>query len=287
MRGSSTLRKRTQLKIGRLPDLTKSKEVSVSDDTVSWKGECKVQRTKNGFTLIELLVVIAIIAILAAILFPVFSSARASAKRASCQSNLKQIVTAALMYADDHAGWTPAPIYGATIWGDKQGWTERISPYVKSHYGRGPQPGDKTAARTVFSCPEQKHFYSYGITWWMGGLQLGGDAMTESWTKGFQPATVKRPSKMVFFYELRKSHADDKNTDWVLNFDSGISNDNQPDGPQYYRFGGKADTQNSNTCWLTWPGPHADGHNLAYADGHVKWSKEWDSSRMTFRGDVD
>ncbi|NLC56520.1 MAG: prepilin-type N-terminal cleavage/methylation domain-containing protein [Armatimonadetes bacterium] len=54
---------------------------------------------KRGFTLIELLVVIAIIAILAAILFPVFARARENARKANCQSNLKQITHAALMYA--------------------------------------------------------------------------------------------------------------------------------------------------------------------------------------------
>ncbi|HPT99040.1 MAG TPA: prepilin-type N-terminal cleavage/methylation domain-containing protein, partial [Armatimonadota bacterium] len=57
--------------------------------------------SRRGFTLIELLVVIAIIAILAAILFPVFARARENARKASCQSNLKQIATAASMYIQD------------------------------------------------------------------------------------------------------------------------------------------------------------------------------------------
>lgn len=63
--------------------------------------------TRTGFTLIELLVVIAIIAILAAILFPVFARARKKARDANCQSNLKQIALAIRMYADDHDGWGP------------------------------------------------------------------------------------------------------------------------------------------------------------------------------------
>src|SRR5438874_836054 len=57
---------------------------------------------RNGFTLIELLVVIAIIAILAAILFPVFAQAREKARQASCTSNLKQLGSAMLMYAQDY-----------------------------------------------------------------------------------------------------------------------------------------------------------------------------------------
>ncbi|MFO8082009.1 MAG: prepilin-type N-terminal cleavage/methylation domain-containing protein, partial [Armatimonadota bacterium] len=58
--------------------------------------------TRRGFTLIELLVVIAIIAILAAILFPVFARAREKARQTSCLSNLKQVGLAAMMYAQDY-----------------------------------------------------------------------------------------------------------------------------------------------------------------------------------------
>jgi len=61
-----------------------------------------MKRSRNGFTLIELLVVIAIIAILAAILFPVFARAREKARQTSCLSNLKQLSLAILMYAEDY-----------------------------------------------------------------------------------------------------------------------------------------------------------------------------------------
>ena len=64
-------------------------------------------RIQAGFTLIELLVVIAIIAILAGIIFPVFARARQKGHQASCQSNLKQLAMAILMYADDHSGYGP------------------------------------------------------------------------------------------------------------------------------------------------------------------------------------
>jgi len=72
---------------------------------------------RRGFTLIELLVVIAIIAILAAILFPVFAQAREKARQTSCLSNLKQSGTATLMYVQDflHSVLLPAVLFGCSV----------------------------------------------------------------------------------------------------------------------------------------------------------------------------
>lgn len=77
---------------------------------------------RGGFTLIELLVVVAIISILAAILFPVFGRARENARRASCQSNLKQIGLAFLQYAQDSDERLPLATAGPTGAGDGGGW---------------------------------------------------------------------------------------------------------------------------------------------------------------------
>jgi prepilin-type N-terminal cleavage/methylation domain-containing protein/prepilin-type processing-associated H-X9-DG protein len=94
-------------------------------------------KRRNAFTLIELLVVIAIIAILAAILFPVFARAREQARKASCASNLKQIGIAVMMYVQDYdetypiAYMTPAPI---------NTWYSVLDPYAKS--------------KQVFICPD-------------------------------------------------------------------------------------------------------------------------------------
>lgn len=97
------------------------------------------QQKFRGFTLIELLVVIAIIAILAAILFPVFARARENARRASCTSNLKQMGLGALMYAQDNDETLPpmAWLAGSYIWpsgssNPRNTWFLRIYPYVKS-----------------------------------------------------------------------------------------------------------------------------------------------------------
>ena len=85
---------------------------------------------KRGFTLIELLVVIAIIAILAAILFPAFARARENARRASCQSNLKQIGLGIMQYTQDYDERLPAGrTHDGTAW---IGWHSVVQPYIKS-----------------------------------------------------------------------------------------------------------------------------------------------------------
>lgn len=96
----------------------------------------RMERSTSGFTLIELLVVIAIIAILAAILFPVFARARENARRASCQSNLKQIGLGLLQYAQDYDETSPATNFGPDNWRSNPQtsykWMDAIYPYVKS-----------------------------------------------------------------------------------------------------------------------------------------------------------
>ena len=94
-------------------------------------------KPRRGFTLIELLVVIAIIAILAAILFPVFQKVRENARRTSCASNEKQIGLAFTQYEQDADEQTP----GTTQWG--YGWAEKLQPFVKS--------------AQVFQCPDDSH----------------------------------------------------------------------------------------------------------------------------------
>ena len=127
-------------------------------------------RSTRAFTLIELLVVIAIIAILAAILFPVFARAREKARQAACQSNLKQVVMALHMYADDHdetlcyatmglgAQWMDEPY---TWWGVTQ-------PYLRNS--------------KVLRCPSRRDITDGcgGFEWnatggtWRGGLPWNG-----------------------------------------------------------------------------------------------------------------
>jgi prepilin-type N-terminal cleavage/methylation domain-containing protein/prepilin-type processing-associated H-X9-DG protein len=100
-----------------------------------------------GFTLIELLVVIAIIAILAAILFPVFAQAREKARQISCLSNLKQIGTGMLMYSQDFdETWMPSRTPGAG--GNWNEWSVLVQPYIKN----GTTVVDNYTSG-VFNCP--------------------------------------------------------------------------------------------------------------------------------------
>lgn len=98
-------------------------------------------RIRSGFTLIELLVVIAIIAILAAILFPVFGRARENARRSSCQSNLKQIGLGMAQYTQDYDEYFPLSVISLVPSGSQTnppvggvpiGWADAVQPYLKS-----------------------------------------------------------------------------------------------------------------------------------------------------------
>ena len=111
---------------------------------------------KRGFTLIELLVVIAIIAILAAILFPVFARAREKARQTSCLNNQKQIALAFQMYVQDFDEWIPnyrmpdAPSQPCTT-----SWYVHLQPYLKNYQ--------------IYYCPSQAGAFSYAYN----GYQLG------------------------------------------------------------------------------------------------------------------
>jgi prepilin-type N-terminal cleavage/methylation domain-containing protein/prepilin-type processing-associated H-X9-DG protein len=107
----------------------------------------------RGFTLIELLVVIAVIAIIAAILFPVFAQTREKARAATCLSNVKQIGSAMLMYAQDYdeavPPWLIAVAPGRPL--EQASWTYLMQPYLRN--GAPAAEGGRFVARDVMRCP--------------------------------------------------------------------------------------------------------------------------------------
>ncbi len=122
-------------------------------------------RAQRGFTLIELLVVIAIIAILAAILFPVFAQARAKARQAACLSNMRQIGLAVRSYTDDYDGMIPPTeiIIGTGPGSKVAAWPSLIYPYVKS--------------QDVFLCPSGES----ALTHVSIGKTSGGGDVGRNW----------------------------------------------------------------------------------------------------------
>jgi prepilin-type N-terminal cleavage/methylation domain-containing protein/prepilin-type processing-associated H-X9-DG protein len=140
----------------------------------------KHQPKQKGFTLIELLVVIAIIAILAAILFPVFARARENARRSSCQSNLKQIGLGALQYAQDY----DEKFHHYSLSG-VGGWQNALQPYIKS--------------TQLYFCPSRtvSDQYAYGYNYYY----LGNGTTSTSL------ASVTNSAETVMFCDAGKSDA--------------------------------------------------------------------------------
>ena len=106
------------------------------------RGVSPVLPRRVGFTLIELLVVIAIIAILAAILFPVFSQARAKARQATCLNNFKQVGTGMLQYTQDYDECFPYNRFYGPAGAAYQNWKYGILPYIRN--------------LQVYECPEAR-----------------------------------------------------------------------------------------------------------------------------------
>ncbi|HEY3397969.1 MAG TPA: prepilin-type N-terminal cleavage/methylation domain-containing protein [Armatimonadota bacterium] len=202
---------------------------------------------RKGFTLIELLVVIAIIAILAAILFPVFARARAKAQQANCLSNVKQLALGILMYASDNdnclppghsqfimAGWDTALNWHA--------WDECIYPYVKN--------------AQIYLCPSDP--------------TAAGAWSGTAWTAGGSCNYNGFPSSYAYNCNIQGRNA------------SGASQFGEGRMPQdYYAYPAErmliSDAAVGSGV-IYWAGSetyinntHNGGANMGYVDGHAKW----------------
>lgn len=228
-----------------------------------------LRNTTKAFTLIELLVVIAIIAILAAILFPVFARARDNARRATCISNLKQIGLGMMMYTQDNdqrfspqyisnepAGYIPPD--GQAFYAGYQFWQQTLFPYVKSDQ--------------LFYCPDspsQAGSQPAGAGDTAGGnMQMlnanysYSDLIAPTAPPALTDSAIVSPGSTYLFME-----------DGIYEFDPSsiktASGSYYMPGAGLYGIscttvtaGFQADCQN---------GRHFGGVTVAYADGHVKW----------------
>ena len=217
------------------------------------------QTTKSAFTLIELLVVIAIIAILAAILFPVFARARENARRSSCQSNLKQMGLGTLQYVQDYdEKYMPVLIStgfsygGPPTYAPPRGWADAIYPYTKSV-----QINQCPSEPTEFNSTGQPNanFVDY-----VYNNKLGGGGAINTLNSGVSQAAINSVSLTVLIGESLSGSA----SQWTEGCDIVTNCPTSAAG----QFALIADSPAAASPTVA---RHLEGHNFAFADGHVKW----------------
>ena len=235
------------------------------------------QQKKSGFTLIELLVVIAIIAILTAILFPVFAQAREAARTSSSSSNQKQITLSILMYVQDYDEKMPMWEYdlqasdanygkrdqsGGVYKDYHRGWDEMCQPYIKN--------------KQVLFCPSANspgndyNDTSKNDDGWTGSMNYATNCELtgrdwNSWLNPVKLAAINYPASTILLVEAGNQTSEGacmglRGDEW------GWMNDHKQN--LYY-----AGTEQSQGAGVANPPlrRHKGGGNYAFADGHVKW----------------
>ena len=215
-----------------------------------------MRRSTRGFTLIELLVVIAIIAILAAILFPVFSRVRAMGMAADCLSNLSQIGKALKQYCSDSQGYMPPAGYWYG-WNtvekrpDRNAWTGRIWTYV----------GEE---KNIFICKSTGREPSYVLSWRVV-TSTDYSAANQDPTSGSE-IYLSSP-RVIWCFEIDPKDGSANNGDW------DVTNEFQEDG--------EVTGQGWNK--LNWPGPHHGKNTILFGNSHARSFMKWTPDKMTFR----
>jgi len=194
--------------------------------------------SRRGFTLIELLVVIAIIAILAAILFPVFARAREKARQTSCASNLKQIMLGFKMYESDYDSRTPC------IYGSWETWLYTVAPYVKNNQ--------------LFMCPSRANSSTCNA--------CGAPPAGQPWIDTTYTLNPKAVGKNGPSYPGLKETQVEKPAEFIVILDGKRD-------MVHFSTWARGDNIDGRGCDPgLWSG-HNDGFNIGFFDGHVKWQK--------------
>jgi len=247
--------------------------------------------SRRGFTLIELLVVIAIIAILAAILFPVFAKAREKARAASCLSNMKQLALSWQMYASDYdERVTPCRI-------DQNNW-DSIWPWngVQDQTDSSGVPlGWATAPVEPSLSADDRHRSTCWAFLLLPYNRSVGIYQCPSGAAGWYPANARNGISYMYMSHLGDTSAPDLAVNLaaivcpstqILMFCSGkncrlaeISGWRDGWDPNIWGTGGGGDPR----PYEDWYPRHIDGRNFSFADGHAKWSRDAAMARAYHR----
>ena len=224
-------------------------------------------RKISGFTLIELLVVIAIIAILAAILFPVFARARENARRTSCQSNMKQLGLTFFQYTQDYDERMPPYPAPSNPWWNASGI---VMPYIKNaQILRCPSAPSISSTLS----PDNGQYPVYALNTDSRTGYNGSNRLASYTLRGTHLAEYKSPAISWLMFESKDQDPADYEKygyGWAGVALYGSYNQNpagSPQGPWYLANAGVSYDRFKFDR-------HLEGSNVLYADGHVKWVKQ-------------